>query len=117
MSLIRERQIFLENEIGDLLKRYNKALGEGGNAGDIISNPSMENVIEMISLENKQTDSVFNIVSDSNEIVSEDSKEYEVIMKRRNSKIFNWMVMWMVMVSLAIILAILQIILALTAKK
>ena len=97
---------FLSDQMMEMLNRYNKALGEGGNAGDIISNASFDQTIKME--ENSQRDSILNKQSISGEEVSIDSNEYVVKVERRNARLFKIQSLWIFMSIIFVCLAILQ---------
>ena len=102
--------------MNEMLERYNKALGDGGNAEDIISNPSVEIVVE-IEERSDDADSIINRVSVSGEEASIDSGEFVVVMARRRKRMINLQFMWIFMVILSIALFFVQIALALNGKK
>jgi hypothetical protein len=100
----------------EMLERYNKALGDGGNAGDIISNPSVELIVE-IEERSDDADSIINRVSVSGEEDSIDSKEFVVVMARRRKRMINLQFMWIIMVIISIALFFAQAAMSLNGKK
>ena len=100
----------------EMLERYNKALGEGGNAEDIISNPSVSIVVE-VEDRSDDADSILNRVSVSGEEESIDSKEFVVVMARRRKRLINIQILWMIMFLISVLLLCMQIALALGGKK
>lgn len=101
--------------MNEMLERYNNALGEGGNAGEIITNPSVEIVVETENRSN-DADSILNRVSLSDEEESVDSKEFVVVMARRHKRMLHMQVCWIIMVVLTVCLACAQIMLLLGKK-
>ena len=99
-----------------MLERYNKALGDGGNAEDIISNPSVEIIVE-VEERSDDADSILNRVSVSGEEESVDSGEYVVVMERRRKRMINLQFVWVFMAILSILLFFLQIVIFLGDGK
>lgn len=90
----------------EILDKYNKALGEGGNAQEIISDASVEFKEEIV--ENSMADSVLNQPSFSGEELSIDSKEFIIIKQRRDKRVFTLELIWIIMTVLTVILAVVQ---------
>ena len=102
--------------MNEMLERYNKALGDGGNAEDIITNPSVSIVVETEE-RSDDADSILNRVSVSGEEESVDSNEFVVVMERRRKRMINLQFFWIFMVIVTVILFALQIVVALGDSK
>jgi len=102
--------------MNEMLERYNKALGDGGNAEDIISNPSVEIIVE-VAERSDDADSIINRVSVSGEEASIDSNELVVILARRRKRMFNFQILWIIMVIISVALFFVQAALALSGSK
>ena len=102
--------------MNEMLERYNNALGEGGNAEDIISNPSVEIIVETEKRSN-DADSILNRVSVTGEEESVDSKEFVVVMARRRKRMVQLQLMWIVMMIITVCLAFVQLALFFGQKK
>ena len=102
--------------MNEMLERYNNALGEGGNAEDIISNPSVEIIVETENRSN-DADSILNRVSVTGEEDSVDSGEFVVVMARRRKRMIHLQILWMVMMVMTVCLGLLQVVLFLGQKK
>jgi hypothetical protein len=100
----------------EMLERYNNALGTGGNAGDIISNPSVEVIVEPVE-RSDDADSLIGRITVSDEVISEDSSDIAVIMRERRKRLMNIQFCWMFSMFLTFVLLALQIVLYLGAKK
>ena len=99
-----------------MLERYNKALGDGGNAEDIITNPSVSIVVETEE-RSDDADSILNRVSVSGEEASIDSNEYIVVMARRRKRMIHLQFFWIFMTILSVMLFALQIVIFLGDSK
>ena len=110
----RERANFLRDQINEKLERFNKALGEGGNAQDIISNNSFSYDIQEME-ENNEVDINEPTLSDAE--MSVDVNERDYILKTRRKKLLNIQIVWIVAVILTIGLTFMQMLLFVSDKK
>lgn len=106
--------MFLQDEMNNILEKYNKALGEGGNAQEIISDASVSFEEEIV--ENSMQDSILNQPSISGEEISIDSKEFIIIKQRRDKRMITLQFIWIIMAVVSIILALVQFLQFLTTK-
>lgn len=97
------------------IDNYNNAIKGVGEAGELISLNSVEDVIE--HLPNPFRDSVLDNITDSAESISIDSQEYEVKMARRKEKMIVLQRVWLIFLTITVSLTILQGLLAFFNKQ